>query len=91
MDQIYFFRIISRLQCVLSFFQEKPASFDRNEDFRNNFQEEQRSDNAPNGWQKQDRTPHDRVAGPEAAHDQHGQMHDSASATLHSLVTPRAI
>jgi len=68
MDQIYFFRDISRLQCILSYFQKKPASFDRKKDFRNTFKEEQRSDNALNGWQKQDRRPHDRAEGPKVAH-----------------------
>ena len=46
MDQIYFFRVISCLQCVSSYFQEKLVGFDRKEDFRSNFNEEQRSGNA---------------------------------------------
>ena len=62
--------------------------FDRKEDFISIFKEEQRSDNGPNDWQKQDGRPHDRVARPETAH---GRASARASTTLHNLAMPRAI
>ena len=63
MDKIYCFRIISRLQCVLSYFQDKYAGFNRRQDFRSNLREEQRSDNVPNNRKKQDGRSHNRAKG----------------------------
>jgi len=40
MNQIYYFRVISRLQCALSCFQEKFLGFDRKEDFKSDFKED---------------------------------------------------
>jgi len=89
MDQIYYFRIILRLQCILSYFQEKYAGFDRKKDFRSNLREEQRSDNAPNDWKKQDGRSHNRAEGQHDHAAGPGATHGRASAALRDFAIPK--